>query len=724
MSLIGELRRRNVIRMAGLYVVGAWLIIQVADTVFPAFDLPGWTLRWVILLLAIGFAPAMVLAWIYELTPDGLKRDSEVGVAPIAPQAARRIDRTIIVLLLLALGYFALDKFVLAPAPAPELIPEETTVSAGSALLAANSELALAVLPFANLSAEPGQEFFSDGLSEELIRVLSPIKGLRVTARASAFHFKSSLESPADIANKLGVGYLLTGSVRRAADQLRVSAELLRVADGQVLWSDTLERELSAEAIFAVQDEIARNVSRVLPLALRLGSALSSSPFGTRDLAAYEDYLHAHEEQAKESPDGYRAALARLQSAVARDPTFALAQIAIARPHAMLVLAGAPLGPAMAATEAGLAKAAALGAENTAQWQTARGIVEDSKGDLVRGRAALERALEIDPGYIPALRWLAFILGRQGDDDGRSRLLERAAQLDPLDQAVLMNWSGVLVQLDDVDGAAAVCRRMHENMPDGNLALDCDYEVRWARMEPAGALERLHRALELYPSQRRYLGSGAFGWLRLGDPAAAAAWARRAEDAALLAWAEGHREQALTHLRRAHERSPDAVYDLLSVIQGEYALGNHAKVVALLASRFEDRSPSVTLKSVDLPLALRYAHALQAEGRAAEARPLLETVLGDARRSGGVYFALTAVEALMLLGRIEEALDALDALHASGTYPSLLGFSITPPREALAALSEQPRFQRWIAAEEAWLAEQRALAAPYRFPPGEPANAD
>jgi adenylate cyclase len=652
MSLIAELSRRNVIRIAGLYLVGAWLLVQVADTVFPAFDLPGWTLRWVILLLALGFVPAMVLAWIYELTPDGIKRDTEVGVTPMAPKSARRIDRTIIVLLLLALGYLALDKFLLAPAPAPDLAAEQTPAAAGPLMPAAGGEIALAVLPFANLSTDPEQEFFSDGLSEELIRVLSPVKGLRVTARTSAFQFKGTQVGPEVIASKLGVGYLLTGSVRRAANRLRVNAELFRIADGQVLWSDTLERELSTEAIFAVQDEIARNVSRVLPLALKLGTALSSSPFGTRDLAAYEDYLRAHQEQANESPDSWRASLDRLQSAVARDPTFALAHIAIARVQTMLVdNAGDPLGPAMEAAEAALAVAAALGAEDTAPWHTARGLTETRRGNFLLASAALDRALELDPDYVPALRALSYVRLSQGDIAGRLFLTVRAAQLDPLDQAVQLNLANALLRRDDLDGAAAVCRRLHDHLPDGNHALVCDYFVRWARMEPSSALERLHRGLEMYPSQPNSLRRGAYGWLQLGDPEAAAAWARRTENAMLTEWAEGHREQALTHMRRAHELNPENVFDLLSLIEGEYALGNHSNVVALLALRFDNRSPAVPLKWVNVTLLLRYAHALQAEGRTAEAKPLLEAVLAESHylpRRADLAYPLTAAEAFDL----------------------------------------------------------------------------
>jgi len=204
MKLLAELKRRNVIRMAGLYLVGAWLIVQVASTVFPAFDLPGWALRGVILLLAIGFIPALIISWVFELTPDGLKRDSEVSsTASIAPQTARRMDRMLLVVMALALGYFAVDKFLLAPGrlAAPSLAATNPAELGTLAAKPDASAASIAVLPFVDMSQAKDQEYFSDGLAEEILNLLAQIRDLKVIGRTSSFAFKGRNEDLRTIGN-------------------------------------------------------------------------------------------------------------------------------------------------------------------------------------------------------------------------------------------------------------------------------------------------------------------------------------------------------------------------------------------------------------------------------------------------------------------------------------------------------------------------------------------
>ena len=227
MTLLSELRRRNVIRMAGLYLVGAWLITQVAATLLPVFDAPEWVMRVLVGLLAIGFPAALVFAWVFELTPEGLKRDADVpSAASIAPQTARRMDRMIIVVLALALGYFAVDKFVLAPTRDATTAPLAAMTSEGSAATstaASNGEGAgpgtapaidaksIAVLAFANMSADKDNEYFSDGVAEEILNALAKIDDLKVAGRTSSFYFKGRNESLATIGSTLGVAHVLEG---------------------------------------------------------------------------------------------------------------------------------------------------------------------------------------------------------------------------------------------------------------------------------------------------------------------------------------------------------------------------------------------------------------------------------------------------------------------------------------------------------------------------------
>ena len=274
LSFFAELKRRNVVRMAGLYLVGAWLLTQVAGTVLPMFGAPDWLPRSIVILLAIGFLPALIFSWVFELTPEGLKRDAEVAPEKsIAPQTARRMDRMIIVVLLLALAYFAFDKFVLGPRRAGA--PNESTSSV--------SLKSIAVLPFVNTSGDAANEYFSDGLSEELIAVLVKIPGLKIIGRSSSFLFKGKSEDSRAIGQKLGVAHLLEGSVRKQGERVRIVAELISAADGRALWTDTYDREL--KDVFAVQSEIATAVTDQLKIKLLGAPARSDAAPSNNDLA-------------------------------------------------------------------------------------------------------------------------------------------------------------------------------------------------------------------------------------------------------------------------------------------------------------------------------------------------------------------------------------------------------------------------------------------------------
>ena len=236
-SFFDELKRRNVVRMAGLYLVGAWLLVQVAGTLLPMFGAPDWMPRSVVIILAIGFLPALIFSWVFELTPQGLKRDEDVAPEQsIAPQTARHMNRMIIAVLVLALAYFGFDKFVLTPRREVALVAAtEKSVAARSAPESKSgvSAKSVAVLAFANLSDDKGSEYFSDGISEELLTVLQKIPGLHVAARTSAFSFKGKNATAQEIGEKLGVAHLVEGSVRKAGDIVRIAARLTQANTGE-----------------------------------------------------------------------------------------------------------------------------------------------------------------------------------------------------------------------------------------------------------------------------------------------------------------------------------------------------------------------------------------------------------------------------------------------------------------------------------------------------------
>ena len=312
------------IRIAGLYLVGAWLVAQVASTVFAAFELPSWALRGVILLLAIGFIPALVVSWVFELTPEGLKRDSELPEAPtIAPQTAQRMNRLTVVLLGLALAYFGFDRFYLAPKRDAALVAR-TALTVKTATLAdidaKADDKSIAVMPFVNMSSDKEQDYFSDGMTEEVLNALANVPNLAVTARTSVFSLKGQNKDVREIGKLLGVAFVLEGSVRKAGNELRITAQLIRADNGFHLWSESYDRKL--ENVFDLQAELAGAIAKALELPLGLGGDSALVSERSSDSQAYSMYLQARAAYRARG-DGVKKSIELYRAALKRDPKFA-----------------------------------------------------------------------------------------------------------------------------------------------------------------------------------------------------------------------------------------------------------------------------------------------------------------------------------------------------------------------------------------------------------------
>jgi TolB-like protein len=338
MSFIAELQRRNVIRMAGLYLVGAWLIVQVAGTVLPMFGAPAWLPRSIVLVLAIGFIPALVFAWIFELTPDGIKRDAEVPMEQsIAPQTARRMDRMIIAALALALVYFGVDKFVLAPAreaAAVASVRQETlaeTPATKSAAAVPASAKSIAVLPFENLSEDKANGYFADGIQDQILTGLAKIGDLKVISRTSTQKYASRPENLSQIAKELGVAHILEGSVQRSGNRVRINVQLIDASTDNHLWAEIYDRTL--DDVFAVESEVAQKIAESLAATLTRGELTALTQKPTEVPAAYDAYLKARalNSKALQTRQQGDQTLAAYRDAVRLDPKFALAWAQLAR---------------------------------------------------------------------------------------------------------------------------------------------------------------------------------------------------------------------------------------------------------------------------------------------------------------------------------------------------------------------------------------------------------
>ncbi len=433
-SFFAELKRRNVIRMAGLYLVGAWLLTQVASTIFPMYGAPEWLPRSIVTLLAIGFVPALIFSWIFELTPEGLKRDAEVPLEQsIAPQTGRRMDRMIIVAMALALGYFAFDKFALTPR-------REAALVAGAApgepksIISAKS---IAVLPFENLSSDKENAYFTDGVQDEILTDLAKIADLKVISRTSVMQYKSGAQrNLREIGHQLGVAHLLEGSVQRAANRVRVNAQLIDAGNDTHLWAQTYDRDLAD--VFAIQSEIAKAIADQLQAKLSPNEKKAIEQPPTTDLAAFDLYSRAKSLlftanfSATGDPD-LRKAIELLDEAVKRDPSFFDAYCQLAYTHEYLyAVSGSDHTPArLALAEAAVQAATRLRPDAAETHLTRAQYLYYGLRDYAGALAELEIARRGLPNDPRLLELTGYILRRRGQQEEGLRNLERAVELDP-----------------------------------------------------------------------------------------------------------------------------------------------------------------------------------------------------------------------------------------------------------------------------------------------------
>ena len=336
-GLFGELKRRNVVRVGVAYVVVGWIVVQIAQLLFEAFGTPDWVIKTVIVLIAIGLPFALIFAWAFELTPEGLKRTHEVARAEsITWQTGRKLNYVITAALVVALGYFIWERQGRDDATTTPLdqvaqgVDDSTPAAANDS---APSRRSVAVLPFVNMSSDEDQQWFADGLTEEILNSLVKTPDLLVTARTSSFAYKGSSQPIPVIAAELGVGHILEGSVRRGGDTLRITAQLVRADDGFHLWSQTFDRSMSD--IIAVQEEIAVQIAKALKTSMDPEALQRMMNAGTTSVPAYEAYLTGMGilSAADESGDVYENLKARdaFEKAIELDPGFAQAHWRLAQ---------------------------------------------------------------------------------------------------------------------------------------------------------------------------------------------------------------------------------------------------------------------------------------------------------------------------------------------------------------------------------------------------------
>ena len=578
MSFIAELQRRNVIRIAVLYLVAAWIILQVADVLFPILGVPDWGLRLVLGVLALCFPLALIFSWIYEMTPEGIKREKDVDRSrSVTPETGHKINTLIVVLLVVAILTVVADRLIpespspetaRTPDPVPALADPGKTAAdnpeqaAAAKFLSTAPEQSVAVLPFVNMSGDPDNEYFSDGLSEELLNALAGIPGLFVAARTSSFHFKGSTGDIADIARQLRVRNVLEGSVRTAGGRVRITAQLIDATNGYHLWSDTFDRTL--DDVFAVQDEISLRVADALKVAL-LNETASTPRRPTENTEAYLAYLRGQQFSNEGGVRGYSQAIEQYERAVALDPEFAQAYAGIAMAWAnQFEWGNITRAEAAPKIRAAADRALAIDPELPLAWTAdalAHQAAAPGSADDPRVLASLERALSMDPDNVDILYWYADALASNDRREEAIEALQRGLARDPL-SAVLhaqLGWAYQGGGQSDMAGQSFATA--HELAPKLPRAADGLAFVARQVSRFYEAVPWQEKVIEADPGDTFSRSLMVLDYLELGDLERARAWQAVADrmdpeapmsrsSRAVLAWFEDDQARALAEARR------------------------------------------------------------------------------------------------------------------------------------------------------------------------------
>jgi TolB-like protein/Tfp pilus assembly protein PilF len=487
LGIWAELKRRNVIRIALFYVASAWLILQVADVVLEILEAPEGSLRLLAIVLALGFPFALILAWAFEVTPEGIKRDHDVVRDDAAQaRAGRKLDVATIGLLAVAIAMLAWQGFSgrLGSERAPGSGPRE---------------LSIAVLPFVNMSVELENEYFSEGLSEEVLNVLARMEDFRVAGRTSSFAFKGQQQDLRAIGERLGVANILEGSVRRQGDRIRVTAQLVDARSGYHLWSDTYDRQL--DDVFAIQDEIATEVVRALRRTLLAADEAIISQTAKGDLEAYQHYLQGQFHARLRSRAGLERALEEFHQAIVVDPAYAPPYAGIAMVYALMDNHGyRSLAETAPLAYRALDRALELDAQSDDAWMVRGLLLSQGPGARERrdeARAALRRAIEINPNNPLAHLWIANLL--HPDAEAARASVERAYQLDPLSPIILYRRAMEALERREFDEFARRQAELEEIAPDWFITWQSSARAALEEGRIADATLALERALELNP---------------------------------------------------------------------------------------------------------------------------------------------------------------------------------------------------------------------------------
>ncbi len=560
MSLFAELKRRNVFRVGAAYIIVAWLVMQVSDVVINNIGAPDWVFQVILLVLGISFPVVLIFAWAFELTPEGLKKEKDVDRSQsIAPNTGHKLDRAIIAILTLALAYFMFERFT-----APTKIEPVASVSEQAI------DKSIAVLPFVNMSADKDNEYFSDGLSEELLNLLAKVDGLKVAARTSSFKFRNSESDIAEIGEQLNVATVLEGSVRKSGNQARITAQLIKVDDGFHMWSETYDRNL--DNIFEVQDEIARAIVDALKLPLLGHDAQPLSTRSTDNFEAYDLYLLGRHHSRDYSTQGVERARDYYLKALEIDPAFAPAYGGLADAYIFLSDFGdLPQGESHQLARAAAEKALSIDPDSP-EAHAAIGLLLNDLGHNRLAESHLQKALEVNPNHVNALLWYRNTLVAMLRINDAMRVTERVLSLDPLSPPVRRHYAHQLIAMLRFDEAENEIQAQIAANPDDAQPYELWGDLFREKGLPQNAIPMYRNAHRLRPGDIYMAARSVTSALEMNDTKLAGYW-----------------------LNQAQNRGIDGQWTLIAANQALYAAGDFDGLLSRVNEQLAEQPGQIQL---------------------------------------------------------------------------------------------------------------------------------
>jgi TolB-like protein/predicted Zn-dependent protease len=723
LSLFNELKRRNVLRVGAAYVVLAWLLIQVAETIFPLFGFDDTPARIVVIVLAIGLVPSMIFAWVFELTPEGLIRDKDLDHSQIdTSQSSHKLNRIIMVVLALALSYFAFDKFVLDPVEDVQIAESAHQEGRSAALTESQGDKSIAVLPFTNLSADESNRFFADGIHDDLLTRISNIQDIKTISRSSVMAYRDSTKSMRSIAKELGVSAILEGGVQRAGDQVRINLKLIDAESDVNLWAQTYTRKLSATNVFVVQAEITEAVAGALRAVLSEDERKQVEKLPTSNLQALDAYYLGNQYYNQETSEGFDKAIVAYQTAIELDPEFALAY----SKQALAVLAqiwfsGLPAKTQLEKSRPLIDQAILLDPQSSEAF-TALGSSYRHSGDTEKAVQAFEQAMALGPNNVSALvNYGNLLQWRMSDPASAIKLFRRAIELDPQN----IGLKRQLAQAMPSVGLAGEGIRMLEDIvsehPDsaaGYRDLASLYS-NWEFRHDKG-IRALRRAFELDPNHPPNSFMNAVMHWRLADYDNTALWmnniARLVPDSEEARVYRGWAFIAQRNFESAREEfvrsdSNSGFYWLGVFYLGSLDTAEGRPEEALerykdYAAEFDGRKSNISFY-----YGIAAIKAYLALGEQEKAQVLIDELISilDAKPSETYHdSAIHEASLYALSGQAETAIATLEEWMNRGGATSLLQQDI---RHGLGVLKDDPRYQSILDTVNNRLNEQKANLA-------------